>query len=94
MPLVPTCSWGAENIRLPEALMQLKQCVGFYTSREFRLTFQSLAASPRLALPSLAQVSIKPAAEPVLLVPVALPVANKHQLVGSHVSGLAEMPPE
>lgn len=82
-------SVGVENIWLPdrEALMQWKQCVYFHTLRGFRLTFQSLAASSRLALACRAQVSIKPAAEPVLLVPVTLPVANKHQLVGGHVSG-------
>lgn len=48
------------------------------------LTFQSLSTSLGFAFARFAQIGIKPAAEPVLLVPVALPVANQHQFVGSH----------
>lgn len=48
------------------------------------LTFQGLSTPPRLPFPCFAQVCIEPAAEPILLVPGTLSVANQHQLVSSH----------
>lgn len=47
-------------------------------------TFQGLSSSLRLMLPGLTQVRVEPAAEAVLLVPAALPMADQDQLVRSH----------
>lgn len=51
---------------------------------ELESTFQGLSSSPRLPFSSLTQISVKPAAESIILVPVALSVADQHQLVGGH----------
>lgn len=47
-------------------------------------TFQRLSSSLGLLLSRLTQVRVEPAAEAVLLVPAALPMADQHQLVGGH----------
>lgn len=47
-------------------------------------TFQRLSSPLGLLLSRLTQVRVEPAAEAVLLVPAALPMADQHQLVGGH----------